>query len=187
MPKAKDGQNFLGPSHCFAAANHHGSRPPLVPSQPEPYQPMPLDNGSIWIGYASADQRHRAYKDFPSFADVITLCDNNMKAGSSTETFPKPVLYPTKKDIEDGCRTGYCGACVQLCYKGHRCDSLKVWYQREILKESRGMGKPVYFLLYKFWMGGELMAALMLHKGNNVWRFQQMDGKLARNYSLTSK
>ncbi|CAD0086454.1 unnamed protein product [Aureobasidium mustum] len=174
---------------CFAPVSdpgNHGSDPSKWSLQVAPFQ---SENNSIWIGHHN--QPSRKYLGvFPSFDEVIDRCRRNAIAGGPNTSFPRFTtrVFSTKHtDVaspESYSRHVCCAACQD---SGMERMTLQFLPVKTGLSTGRTKNKTVYLIMYKFWLRGEQMVALLQHVASGKHCFQKTDGTLSKVLALDSK
>ncbi|CAD0106311.1 unnamed protein product, partial [Aureobasidium uvarum] len=173
---------------CFAPVSdpgNHGSDS-LKSLQVAPFQ---AQSNSVWIGYH--DQPSKKYLGvFPSFDDVVERCRRNVRAGSPNTSFP---LY--NKRIRDG-RNGdisnpeshtkhvCCTACQDQTVDSEKLNLEFIPVKTGSMNDDSRKNE-VYLIVYKFYLRGEQMIALLHYAGKH--RFQKTDGTLSKVFAFDSR
>ncbi|KAG9679531.1 hypothetical protein KCU99_g3076, partial [Aureobasidium melanogenum] len=182
--KHKDIYTCLSP---LSDPGNHGSDP----TKSLQVAPFRSESNSIWIGYH--DKSSKKYLGvFPSLDEVLDRCRRNSAAGGSNTLFPR---FRTSIQLEHGvvpdqdCPGSYLRhVCCVSCQDGSRdCEDLILNSIPVEMDDSSSRYEKVFLLIYKFYLKGEQMVALVHHISAGKFFFQKTDGSLSKVFCLDSK
>jgi hypothetical protein len=176
-------------STCFSPLSDPGNHG-ADPSKSLQVAPFRSEGNSIWIGYH--DQPSRKYLGvFPSFDEVIDRCRRNALAGGANTSFPRfnMSVRDRRGVVQDPNRPGgkilkylRCAGCQD---DPSGCEELELGFLPVEADGSRH--RKVFLILYKFYLRGELMVALLHHSRHAKYYFQKTDGTLSKDLAVDSK
>ncbi|KAI4742990.1 hypothetical protein E4T50_06591 [Aureobasidium sp. EXF-12298] len=170
-------------------AGNHGSDP----TKSLQVAPFRSESNSVWIGYH--DKSSKKYLGvFPSLDEVLNRCRRNSTAGASNTSFPrfKKEVRLGRGAVPDQSHPGSylrhvcCGPCQDASTK---CEDLILNFIPIETGHSSGSHKKVFLVMYKFYLKGEQMVALVHFSsggssGGGRYYFQKTDGTLSKVFGL---
>jgi hypothetical protein len=173
---------------CFAPLSDPGNHGD-DPSNSLQIAPFRTEGNSIWIGYH--DQPSRKYLGvFPSFEEVVNRCRNNASAGGANTYFPR---FRTDVRVRKGVvRESTCSRNLITHASCAGYQDIPSHIQGLTLKflpveTNDKKYTKVFLVVYRFYLRGESMVALLHHTRNGKYCFQKTDGTLSRMLALDSR
>ena len=165
---------------------NHGSDP-TKSLQVAPFQ---SESNTIWMGYH--DQPSRKYLGvFPSFDEVTDRCRRNVVAGSPNTLFPRHNTTVSdgtsdKSECLNPERYSWSVCCIACQEETTDCERLSLEFI-PVNTGCAGRKKKVFLIVYKFYLRGERMVALLHHSNRGKHFFQKTDGTLSNAIALDTK
>lgn len=152
--------------------------------------PFRSESNSIWIGYH--DKPSKKYLGvFPSLDEVLDRCRRNSATGASNTSFPR---FKTDIRLEHGVVPDQSNpgsylrhvCCVPCQDTSTDCEDLILNLVPVETGHFSSKHKKVFLVMYKFYLKGEQMVALVHYSGGQRYYFQKTDSTLSKVVALDS-